>query len=269
MLWWTLRLLKSKDSDKRECAIKKLGNLGKLRGWSYRDRFVEALKDKDRNVQKAAAEALDSIGWHPANDTQRAWYSIALQDFEMAKNAVPQFIAELKDNSDDVRESAAYALESIGREAVEPLIASVRDNFNNLRVADVAKDVYREQASDKIEMASLSGDQGQLAKAKVTGAWDIFSTAFTCVAIHKEMAMQIEILGRIRDSRAVEPLIRIIETALKDRGYYVLKVAVGAIKVLGIIGNPNAFDLLTIALKDMDSNVQNSAKEALTKVASK
>jgi len=70
-------------------------------------------------------------------------------------------------------------------------------------------------------------------------------------------------LGKIGDSRAVEPLI----TALKDKNSDVRKIAA---YVLGKIGDNRAVEPLTDTLKkDKDHRVRKAAKKALEKIKSK
>jgi HEAT repeat protein len=68
----------------------------------------------------------------------------------------------------------------------------------------------------------------------------------------------VAVLGKIKDPRAVEPLI----AALRDRNH---KVRVITVAVLGEIKDPRAVEHLIAALKDLNSEIRLKAIEALGK----
>jgi HEAT repeat protein len=61
-----------KSSGVRKAAAAKA--LGKIKDPRAVEPLIAALKDKDSDVRKAAAEALDHLGWKPAQDESAAWY---------------------------------------------------------------------------------------------------------------------------------------------------------------------------------------------------
>lgn len=83
--------------------------------------LMVALKRRMPGVRRAAANALDRLGWRAENDTQRAVYAIALEDWprlvNLGQSAVEPLVAALPS------EEAAKALGEIGDpRAVEPLM---------------------------------------------------------------------------------------------------------------------------------------------------
>jgi len=75
--------------------------------------LIAALKDKDRDVRKKAAEALGKLG---------------------DGRAVESLIAALKDKNGHIRAAAAEALGRIGgNSAVKPLIAALKDKYSYVR----------------------------------------------------------------------------------------------------------------------------------------
>jgi HEAT repeat protein len=130
-----MQALKDKDWNGREAAAEALGELGDKRampaliqalkedwGWWVRESaakalsklgdpgrlaLIQALKDEDENVRKAAAEALGELG---------------------DRRAVPALIQALKDEDGSVRGAAAWALGKLGdRRAVPALRQAVKD----------------------------------------------------------------------------------------------------------------------------------------------
>jgi HEAT repeat protein len=67
------------DSEVRWVAAVALGSLGIPDATGP---LVRALKDPDRYVRYGAAQALRTLSWEPGNDTERAYFYIALEDWE-------------------------------------------------------------------------------------------------------------------------------------------------------------------------------------------
>ena len=162
--------LKGENKDVRQAAAAMLGRLGwqpgrdETAGWYWMVKgdwhncvalgspavkpLIAALKDKD--VRKAAAEALDHLGWKPAQDESAGWYWMAKHDWDkcvaLGALAVEPLIAALKDENSDVRQAAAKALGKIGDpRAVEPLIDALQDKewFVRRTAAEALISIYR------------------------------------------------------------------------------------------------------------------------------
>ena len=139
--------LQLKDSDWNVCgrAADALGKIGDARAV---EPLVAALKDKSSYVRKAAAEALDAIGWRPGQDESGVAYWVAKQKWdkciEIGAPSVEPLIARLRDSDSksrskddaDVRIAVAGALEQIGdARATEPLISELKDIDRDVRFA--------------------------------------------------------------------------------------------------------------------------------------
>jgi hypothetical protein len=112
-------------------------------GWEAVDLLVQALRNEDSNIRRAAAEALDEFGWAPKSDIEEAWYLIAATSLDkpdmfvnLGEEAVELFIQALNDEDYNVREYAANALGEIKNDrAIEPLIQALKDEETNVRAA--------------------------------------------------------------------------------------------------------------------------------------
>ncbi|MCP4536735.1 MAG: hypothetical protein GY832_06275 [Chloroflexi bacterium] len=110
--------------------------------------LIVTLKDRDRAVRRAAAEALGKVGDARAvksliaalNDQNRAVRRTAAEALGKVGDvrAVEPLIAALKDQDDTVRRAAAEALEKVGDvQAVDPLIAALKDHDGTVRLAAI------------------------------------------------------------------------------------------------------------------------------------
>ena len=57
-----IRVAKKREAFSSESAMEALGNFNNKRSIDY---LVQSLKDKDRDIRTAAAEALEELGWEP------------------------------------------------------------------------------------------------------------------------------------------------------------------------------------------------------------
>ncbi|MBU0495441.1 MAG: HEAT repeat domain-containing protein, partial [Chloroflexi bacterium] len=97
-------------------------NIVTVLGWIKDARAVEpliaTLKDPQVDVRKAAAYALEQIGWQPGRDEKGAAYWIFKREWEkcieIGTSAIEPLITTLKDPQVDVRDAAADTLEQIG-----------------------------------------------------------------------------------------------------------------------------------------------------------
>ncbi len=126
--------LKSKDWDVRIAAAKALGE---LREPQAVEPLIHALKDEFCfDVRKAAAMALDKLGWGPDHSENGALYWIAKSKWKrvisIGTSAVEPLIATLK-KYEIAREAVVEALVEIGEPAVKPLIVILKDKDKNVR----------------------------------------------------------------------------------------------------------------------------------------
>jgi HEAT repeat protein len=120
--------LQNLDWDVRQAAAVALGQIGDPRAV---EPLIAVLKDQHGNVRTAAAEALHRLAWSPDSGAAGAAYWAAKGEWgkcvEIGAPAVEPLIAALKDEDNNVRQAAAGALSQIGdARAVEPLIAALQ-----------------------------------------------------------------------------------------------------------------------------------------------
>ena len=200
--------------------------------------LIQAAADKNtsESVRKAAVESLSELGDPQAVDT---------------------FIQILEDQSVyyQTRRAAARALGRIGNpKAIEPLIRTL--------------ETERESAKSDVdaEIADILGED----IAKALGA---FRDPRVTDALVKALGYEYhtvsgasESLKKLRDRRAVEPLIRIVEDdGNKGPGYayrrdYRRRFAA---EILGVLGDPRAIPALAKALHDDDEYIRYAARESL------
>ena len=209
--------------------------------------LIGSLGDNSIDVRQAAAKALDQIGWKPGKDKDAATYWIATQNWEecikIGEPAVQPLIYALKDNVDSVRREAAKALGIIGdarsvepilpvledsdadirkiaawtlgqigdARAVEPLIVALKDQDWEVRrsaataLGKIGNEHAVEALIDLLEMMSGANDVAADALAKI-GAPAV-EPLIASLKNWKVSEVAAEMLGKIGDARAVEPLI--------------------------------------------------------------
>ena len=98
--------------------------LGSLGSPEAIDPLTRALKDPDRYVRYGAAQALKALSWVPGNDTDRAYYYIALEDWtetaRMGAAATGPLIETLRDHDAATRVKVVELLSGIGDTACTP-----------------------------------------------------------------------------------------------------------------------------------------------------
>ncbi len=109
------QLEQDENVEVRWVAALALGNLGSPEAINP---LVRALKDPDRYVRYGAAQALQSLAWVPQTDTERAYYSIAFQDWkhvaQIGAGATGPLIETLQDQNATTRAEVVEVLGEIG-----------------------------------------------------------------------------------------------------------------------------------------------------------
>ncbi len=101
MLQQRLEELKSENAKTRRQAAENLGAIG---GTEAVDPLVNALKDQNCGVRKAAAGSLNTLGWEPEDNQQKALCAVALEDWDgaagLGEAAVEPLMTVLRDRSE-------------------------------------------------------------------------------------------------------------------------------------------------------------------------
>jgi hypothetical protein len=158
-----MKTLMDSDWKKRQTAVQALVKVGK----PAENRLIAALKAKDAQLRKTAAEVLGKIGWQPDTVDLRVLYWIALQEWDkcvnIGKPSIMPLVAVLKDPNSRARRAAAETLERLawepGTEAerlaywsikVEVLIGQLASG-NHATREQAAKSLVKLYQSDKID----------------------------------------------------------------------------------------------------------------------
>lgn len=266
-----LPLLKDPKPSIREVAASSLGNLGD--GIAV-ESLIQMLQDENNGVRKAAARALGELhdskavdplinmlgismpvdplisilGISTPDDEIRAIASWALGEIKDSRSVEPLIRAAQKDSSKLVRESAAWALGQLGdARAMDPLVSLLKDQYETVRT----------MAAQSLEQLGWTpGANAESAQFLVLrGEWE------RCIEIgapavepliealrsntdrdaRKAAALS---LGRIRDRRAIEPLI----AAIDPNSYESHPVSIAAVTALGMLGDEQAVKPLIAVL---------------------
>jgi HEAT repeat protein len=183
----------------------------------------------------ALITALNDVSWAVRRNA-----TIALGDIGNEKGYEP-LLNSLTDPDWHVRKYAAIALGKIGDErAIQPLVNTLKDTDSDVRWKSV-------MALGKIGKPAV----GELLKSFDNDDWQLRSQ----IAV---------VLGKIKDERAVEPLIdSLYNSRYKNQNKYVRG---RIIEALGNIGDERAVDALINALDDQYIYVRIKAEEALQKI---
>jgi len=126
-------LASDETSEHRWAAALALGEIGDKNSIRY---LIPTLRDEDRYVRYGAAKALEQLGWEPDTAAEKAYFLLAMQDWDSIKK--------------------------LGRGAVEPLIHHLQDKNPALRekMIDLLGDISRVQARNVCERVLRDPDEG-------------------------------------------------------------------------------------------------------------
>ncbi|HYR86514.1 MAG TPA: HEAT repeat domain-containing protein [Terriglobia bacterium] len=229
--------MKSGDSETRQSAAFALRGFGAA---DTADALLEALRDPDWHVRERAGyelRALRDPGTVPAlieslGDPQRNVRLRATEALrEMADaRAVAPLIAALDDSDESVVQEAVGALGKLGDErAVAPLVARLGESSYSIKSA-------------------LNTIGGPAVDALTARLHDPDKTVRNAAA---------EVLGEIRDTRAIEPLRQLMDGEPDEA------VRRTAAYALARIGTPMAFEPLRAALGDSSDDVRRIAADGI------
>jgi HEAT repeat protein len=259
------------DSWVRETAVEALGKLGDSR---IADSFIPILMDKDSNVRKAAVEALGVMGNNNAIDPLIPL--LKDEDSQVRKAAAEAFgkigdsraeiplIGVLKDKDSKVRKAGALAIGKRGNTlAVDPLIVALKDEDIKVReaAAEALGEIRDSRAIDPL-ITLLKDKSIHAPKAKSIKLDDPNLSTWLeedeGISVRKAAA---EALGKLGDSRAVEPLIVVLQNE-DDEFWQIRQWAAWA---LGEVGDARAVGPLISALND-NMNIRDTATVALLRI---
>jgi HEAT repeat protein len=222
-------LLQAQSDDNaqvRAAAAKALGSFG-LPAAKY---LIEALKDKDAEVWKQAVDALKKLEGPPA--------------------PLARLLNEaIKDEHYSVRRGAAYVLSRFGPDAVEPLVAALKD----------PDDRVRWEAADSLRVV---GPQADKALAPLAAA-ALGDSDPKVRKVSLEAMLWIQGLERFRDDPP-----KAVPSLMDSLGSKHAQTRLEAAQVLEVLGPPakDALPALTKATQDKDERVRKAASAALARI---
>ena len=240
---------------------------------------IERLYSKDPLERRKGAKALGEMGAQAApaipfligilgdtTDSGGLYGPVGLNAAfalaDIGKPAVDPLIAALKDKNVAVRGHAVIALRNIkDKRAVNPLIVALKDKDVKIRqfAAEALGEIKDNRAVEPL--IAILKDKNRTVLTRKVWSFDIQGKR---VAKHEKtlegaQTAAAKALGKIKDSRALESLI----SALKNEDTELKKEAAEA---LGNMEDKQAIEPLIIALKDGDYAVRRTIAEALGKI---
>ncbi len=246
-------LKEGNDSQARMEAAESLGALGDARAV---EPLIKALNDSGKYVRSESARALRRIGDRRAVDPliQALALKKNREDYEIIRSlawfadpksidVLGRVINETKekgrmDRDDQLRNN--LAVWGIARtkdpHAIDPLISALQNQDLSEKAAVAGLVAIGKPAVDPLILA--------LNNSEFKGRYGAAAT-----------------LGEIGDTRALDPLIQILENTSEDKS---IRIEVAA--ALGAIGDSRAVDPLIQASKDNDKDIRNYASDALVRI---
>jgi len=235
----------------REAAAEALGKIGDKRAVKP---LIEALEDPSASTRAAATKALCKIEWEPTDESDKALYYWATQQWDklarLGKPALEFLSAKLHSWKAWEQQYVGHATPGKSRPyfAIEAL-----GNLGNSQAVDflisVLKGGYNHILKDTVLVRTWPSPE--------PGDYDYYRWHYLEVR-----AKAAEALGKIGDKRAIEPLI----AALRDKDDRVQQAAAEA---LGKIADERAVEPLIAALKGENSRIRKVAAETLGKIGNK
>ena len=271
----------AKDDDERvrAHAVQVLGMIGETLDHSHavEPPLVEAAKDDDERVRAHAVRALGMIGQpfdHPQvvpvliqalGDSSEHVRGVAALYLGRIKSlaAVEHLIAALDDTAWSVRQDACFALGAIGDpRAVDPLIAALGDEAWRVRCAAArALAELREPTAVEALVGAIDDETKRIVVEALGEIGEPRSFESVLQALDDDRVdvrvAAVEALGKLADTRGVDPLSTLLETEPDPRLRFTIMLALNRIK-----GRPDR-TVLAAAIRDEDDEVRYLAFQFL------
>jgi HEAT repeat protein len=250
-------VLKSRPARLRLEAARALGGLG-LDSRTAQPALVEALKDPEKLVRRAAAEALGQMGTEAIpllvrllgteNERAREGAARALGQMGLAaRSTVPALLRLKKDGSSAVRTQAALALWFIDQDAGQAL------DILRLVIADIDN-------KDRWEAVESAGIILVQTRTQIRGLLPLIVKALKDRDVSVRIHAAKWLFRREHQAKVVVPLLR---DGVSDRNAF---GRLNSVEILGEMGAAaRVVPLLTTALEDRDVAVRLAAEEALAR----
>jgi HEAT repeat protein len=258
-------LLKANDSLVREATARSMGSIASPK---IIEVLKKALKDPEWRVRKAAAESLRTLKWKPANDTEKACFMVADQDWagliRLGNAALMPLKLTLNDQSGWVRRSAVETITSIKRPDEKVLLGILGESSPKLRAA-AARALGRlrsRMAEDKL--IALLSDSNKEVKQSVIIALGALQSAKAVPALRILLkSPDRNIRGNAVTSMALSGDEAVVAdlAVIAEKDYW--EVRKRAISGLAAYPSPAAEKALVAALDDQDFFNRKLAAAAL------
>jgi HEAT repeat protein len=256
MLWWQLFQLRLTNEKRRGRAA---AALAKHKTPKAVEALVEAVKDNDLEVSKAALNSLIHMGrgsnavWAVVEsleqrwDTKRKiWAAKALGEVG-DKQAVVPLVKQLSHSDELLRQAVGASLVHFGEASVEPLLNGLKEEKTDSAVGDMQRQRRRVEATG--EILAQVGERGVAALASMLRNEGPELRSYAA-----------EALSACKSDRAAQALLE----ALKDTSERVRGEAASS---LGKVGSPEVLDALAGMMRsDPFHRVRCAAAETLKKL---
>ncbi len=210
----------------------------------FNDKSVEIimaglLKD-DEMIRRKAAEALKSSGWKPSNDTDEVYFNLASNNFESIKKDEAKTIKILSEELDNAKTPN-----------LKLIILRGLKKLNALSISAKIIKLLRDDPSVHVKIEAIAS----LGELKETNAVELIIDALKKPVLASHAA---EALAKIKDPRAVLPLIEILKSDSSSKW--------AATRALGELNDPRAIKPLEESLGNKESLDSFFGIEALKKM---
>lgn len=283
-----LSLLKDEDHDMRKFACDILGNIGSCRAVSH---LIATLNDSNKNVASSAAEALGNIGDEKAvkplieSLKSKMWLSCPAAEAlgkigdSRAIKPLTRLILNCSEENNLTLFFAVKALGDIGEIEGGEFLISFLENAQGAIITHIIK---------ALEQISLASGENLLLKADPHKIIPFLLTSLKDEDIETRRKAII-ILGRIKSSQAIEPLINLLldsEEEIREAAAQALvnvdsvhlknlqrgltrkepEIRARLAKILGEVGSSQSSEVLIPLLDDRQEEVRIEAAYALAKI---